>query len=128
MKINAALIQHTCTADAKANLEKIHGHLFQAARRGAKLAVLQELHQSLYFCQQEKTDFFDLAEPIPGPTTEALGEMARELGLVIVASLFEKRAAGLYHNTAAVIEKDGSLAGIYRKMHIPDDPGFYEKF
>jgi len=99
-----------------------------AAASGAQLVVLQELHTSTYFCQVESPPLFDLAEPIPGPSTETLGKLSGELGVVIVASLFERRAAGLYHNTAVVLEKDGSIAGIYRKMHIPDDPGFYEKF
>ncbi len=100
----------------------------QAAASGAALIVLQELHTGLYFCQTEDPALFDLAEPIPGPSTETLGKLARELGVVIVASLFERRAAGLYHNTAVVFERDGTIAGKYRKMHIPDDPGFYEKF
>jgi N-carbamoylputrescine amidase len=100
----------------------------KATASGAELVVLQELHTSTYFCQVESPALFDLAEPIPGPSTEILGKVAAELGVVIVASLFERRAAGLYHNTAVVFEKDGSIAGIYRKMHIPDDPGFYEKF
>ncbi len=100
----------------------------QAAQSGAQLVVLQELHTSTYFCQVESPALFDLAEPIPGPSTETLGKLAEELSVVIVASLFERRAAGLYHNTAVVFEKDGSIAGVYRKMHIPDDPGFYEKF
>ncbi|MDE1984779.1 MAG: carbon-nitrogen hydrolase, partial [Gammaproteobacteria bacterium] len=100
----------------------------EATKRGAQLVLLQELHTGLYFCQTEDTRLFDLAEPIPGPSTKELGAVAKELGVVIVASLFEKRAPGLYHNTAAVIERDGTLAGIYRKMHIPDDPGFSEKF
>ena len=98
------------------------------AKRGAQLIVLQELHNSLYFCQEERVDNFDLAEPIPGPSTKLFGELARQFGVVIVTSLFEKRAPGLYHNTAVVLEKDGSIAGIYRKMHIPDDPAYYEKF
>ena len=98
------------------------------ARRGAQLIVLQELHNSLYFCQTESVDNFELAEPIPGPSTNFFGEIAKQLGIVIVTSLFERRAPGLYHNTAVVIEKDGSIAGKYRKMHIPDDPAYYEKF
>ena len=98
------------------------------ARRGAQLIVLQELHNSLYFCQTESVDNFELAEPIPGPSTNFFGEIAKQLGVVIVTSLFERRAPGLYHNTAVVIEKDGSIAGKYRKMHIPDDPAYYEKF
>ena len=100
----------------------------EAARQGAELVVLQELHNSLYFCQTESTDCFDLAESIPGPSTERYGKLAKELGIVIVTSLFERRATGLYHNTAVVIEKDGTIAGKYRKMHIPDDPAYYEKF
>jgi N-carbamoylputrescine amidase len=100
----------------------------EAAAQGAQLVMLQELHRSLYFCQSEDTAMFDLAEPVPGPSTDVLGALARELQVVIVASLFEKRATGLYHNTAVVLESDGHLAGLYRKMHIPDDPGFYEKF
>lgn len=123
-----ALIQHRCSGDRQANLEKSIEGIREAAAKGAKLVLLQELHTSLYFCQVEETSQFDLAEPIPGPTTERLGKLAAELKLVIVASLFERRAAGLYHNTAVVLEQDGSLAGIYRKMHIPDDPGYYEKF
>ncbi|TNF04423.1 MAG: carbon-nitrogen hydrolase, partial [Gammaproteobacteria bacterium] len=98
------------------------------ASQGAKLVVLQELHRSVYFCQQENPDLFDLAETIPGPSTDTLGALAKELGVVIVSSLFERRAAGLYHNTAVVLDSDGSIAGKYRKMHIPDDPGYYEKF
>jgi N-carbamoylputrescine amidase len=98
------------------------------AHKGAELVVLQELHNALYFCQTEDVDMFDLAEPIPGPSTEHYGQLARELGIVLVTSLFERRAAGLYHNTAVVLERDGSIAGRYRKMHIPDDPAYYEKF
>jgi N-carbamoylputrescine amidase len=123
-----ALVQHACSPSADDNLQRsIHG-IRQAARQGAQLILLQELHRSLYFCQTENTQHFDLAEPIPGPTTDLLGELAKELHVVIVASLFEKRAAGLYHNTAVVLERDGKLTGRYRKMHIPDDPGYYEKF
>jgi N-carbamoylputrescine amidase len=122
------LVQQSCSEDAGANLEKSIAGIRDAAGRGARLVVLQELHRSLYFCQQEDTANFDLAEPIPGPTTRRLGVLAAELGVVIVASLFERRAPGLYHNTAAVLDADGSLAGRYRKMHIPDDPGYYEKF
>ena len=123
-----ALVQHACSSSADDNLQRsIHG-IRQAASQGAQLILLQELHRSLYFCQTENTRYFDLAEPIPGPTTGLLGELAKELQVVIVASLFEKRAAGLYHNTAVVLERDGKLAGRYRKMHIPDDPGYYEKF
>ncbi|MBK1690677.1 carbon-nitrogen hydrolase [Ectothiorhodospira mobilis] len=123
-----ALIQQTCVADARENLARNMEALRTAARQGAQLGILQELHTGPYFCQTEDTALFDRAEPIPGPTTEALGALAAELGMVIVASLFERRAAGLYHNTAVVLDADGRLAGRYRKMHIPDDPGYYEKF
>jgi N-carbamoylputrescine amidase len=123
-----AMVQMSCTADRAANLEKALERVRQAAGRGAQIVCLQELFSSLYFCQEENADWFDLAEPIPGPTSEALSQLARELSIVIVASLFERRAAGIYHNTAAVIDADGSLLGVYRKMHIPDDPLFYEKF
>lgn len=123
-----ALIQHACCADTLTNLSVTSLNIREAASRGAQLVLLQELHTSLYFCQSENTELFDLAEPIPGPTTDILGELAKELGIVIVSSLFERRSAGLYHNTAVVFESDGSIAGTYRKMHIPDDPGYYEKF
>jgi N-carbamoylputrescine amidase len=123
-----ALVQHACSPSRDDNLQSSMNGIRQAAGQGAQLILLQELHSSLYFCQTENTQYFDLAEPIPGPTTNLLAELARELKIVIVASLFEKRAAGLYHNTAVVLERDGSLAGRYRKMHIPDDPGYYEKF
>jgi N-carbamoylputrescine amidase len=123
-----ALVQHSCDASRDENLQRSIDGIREAAAQGAKLVLLQELHTSVYFCQTENTRFFDLAETIPGPTTQLLGEIAQELEMVIVASLFEKRAAGLYHNTAVVLERDGSLAGRYRKMHIPDDPGYYEKF
>ena len=126
--LKIALIQHNCTSDAKRNLDHIENQIAQAAKAGAKLILLQELHNSLYFCQSENADFFDLAETIPGPTTERLGAIAKNNNIVIVSSLFEKRAKGLYHNTAVVLEKDGSIAGVYRKMHIPDDPGYYEKY
>lgn len=126
--LKAALIQQSCGNDRSANLEKTCGMIRQAAASGAKLVVLQELHTGPYFCQIEDPELFDLAEAIPGPSTDTLGALARELGVVIVASLFERRAPGLYHNTAVVLEKDGTIAGSYRKMHIPDDPGFYEKF
>ncbi len=122
------LIQQTCSADRQANLQKSVEGIREAANQGAQLVVLQELHASLYFCQTEDTDCFDLAEPIPGPATDLFGDLARELNLVIVTSLFERRAPGLYHNTAVVMDKDGSIAGRFRKMHIPDDPGYYEKF
>jgi len=126
--MRVAVIQQSNSADLAANLDHSLSLVRQAADKGAELVLLQELHRSLYFCQTENTSVFDLAESIPGPSTERLGALAKELGIVIVGSLFEKRATGLYHNTAVVLEKDGSLAGIYRKMHIPDDPGFYEKF
>ena len=126
--MRVAVIQQKNQPDLQANLEHSLSLIREAADKGAELVLLQELHRSLYFCQTEDTAVFDLAETIPGPSTDTLGKLARELGIVIVGSLFEKRAAGLYHNTAVVMEKDGSLAGIYRKMHIPDDPGFYEKF
>ncbi|MDO9309168.1 MAG: carbon-nitrogen hydrolase [Deltaproteobacteria bacterium] len=126
--LKAAMIQQSCGNDRDSNLEKSCGMVREAAASGAKLVVLQELHTGPYFCQIENPDLFDLAEPIPGPSTATLGQLARELGIVIVASLFERRAPGLYHNTAVVLEKDGSIAGTYRKMHIPDDPGFYEQF
>ena len=123
-----AMVQMSCTADRAANLEKAVGLIRKAAERGAQIVCLQELFTSLYFCQEENHDWFDLAEPIPGPTSEELSKLAGELNVVIVASLFERRAAGVYHNTAAVIDADGSLLGVYRKMHIPDDPLYYEKF
>lgn len=126
--IKLALIQHACSDKRADNLALIEQHLRHAADRGADLVLLQELHNSRYFCQTEETRFFDLAETIPGPSTELFGRLAQELELVIVTSLFERRAAGLYHNTAVVFDADGRLAGKYRKMHIPDDPGFYEKF
>lgn len=121
------LQQHN-TADLRGNILRLAEGISNLAKRGADLIVLQELHNSLYFCQTESVDCFDLAEPIPGPSTKMYGELARQLGVVIVVSLFERRAAGLYHNTAVVIERDGSIAGRYRKMHIPDDPAYYEKF
>ncbi len=127
-QLKVGMIQHACSEDLASNLETTINGIRAAAGQGAQLIVLQELHRGLYFCQQESVDAFDLAEPIPGPSTEALGALARELDVVIVSSLFERRAAGLYHNTAVVLERDGRIAGKYRKMHIPDDPGFYEKF
>ena len=127
-KLTVALVQQTNSDNACQNMAKSIAGIRDAAKQGAQLVVLQELHRSLYFCQTEDVDVFDLAETIPGPSTNTLGELAKELGIVIVASLFEKRATGLYHNTAVVLEKDGTIAGKYRKMHIPDDPGFYEKF
>ena len=123
-----ALIQEANHGDAEANLAVIESRVAEAAAQGARLVLLQELHNGAYFCQHESVDEFDLAEPIPGPSTGRLGALAKQHGVVIVGSLFERRAAGLYHNTAVVLEKDGSLLGKYRKMHIPDDPGFYEKF
>ncbi len=117
-----------CTPDKAANIRKSVEEINKCALAGAELVVLQELHTSLYFCQTENTEMFDLAEPIPGPSTEIFSEVAKENNIVLVTSLFEKRAAGLYHNTAVVFEKDGSIAGKYRKMHIPDDPAYYEKF
>ena len=126
--LTVALVQQSNTANAEQNMAKSIAGIRDAASQGAQLVVLQELHRSLYFCQTEDVDVFDLAETIPGPSSNVLGELAKELGIVIVASLFEKRATGLYHNTAVVLEKDGTIAGKYRKMHIPDDPGFYEKF
>lgn len=126
--LTVGLVQQTCSAERETNLATSEAGIREAAARGAQLVLLQELHSGLYFCQTEASHHFDLAEAIPGPTTERLGALARELGIVIVASLFERRAPGLYHNTAAVLETDGRLAGIYRKMHLPDDPGYYEKF
>lgn len=126
MKI--ALIQQSNTADHASNLAKLEKNIREVASQGAELVVLQELHNGLYFCQTEDVSVFDQAETIPGPSTKRFGLLAKELGVVIVLSLFEKRAPGLYHNTAVVIEKDGTIAGMYRKMHIPDDPAYYEKF
>ena len=126
MKIG--IIQQRCGNNVSANKERLAQHIRQAAAEGAELVVLQELHNSLYFCQTEDTQMFDLAEPIPGPSTAFYGALAKELDIVLVTSLFERRAAGLYHNTAVVMERDGSIAGKYRKMHIPDDPAYYEKF
>lgn len=126
MKIG--LVQQSNTADLRANTQKLMDGIRACAKAGAELVVLQELHNGLYFCQTEDPANFDLAEPVPGPSTDAFGALARELGVVLVISLFERRMPGLYHNTAAVIERDGSLAGKYRKMHIPDDPAYYEKF
>ncbi len=126
MKIG--FLQQHNVADIKDNLRRLAEGIADLAQRGAELIVLQELHNSLYFCQTENVNHFDLAEPIPGPSTGFFGELAKQYGVVIVTSLFERRAAGLYHNTAVVIERDGSIAGKYRKMHIPDDPAYYEKF
>ena len=126
MKIG--IIQQHNSADREDNKQKLAEKIRKVAQAGAELVVLQELHNGLYFCQEENVDTFDQAEPIPGPSTEFYGALAKELGVVIVTSLFERRATGLYHNTAVVMEKDGTIAGKYRKMHIPDDPGYYEKF
>lgn len=126
--MRTALIQQHNTGDLRDNRLRLGEKIRSAAADGAELIVLQELHDGLYFCQTEDVDLFDLAEPIPGPATDFYGELAQEFGVVIVTSLFEKRAPGLYHNTAVVLERDGSIAGVYRKMHIPDDPGYYEKF
>ena len=127
-KIKVGFIQQHNTNDINNNMQRLKKGIEQLAKQGAQLIVLQELHNSLYFCQLETVDNFDLAEPIPGPSTAFFSEIAAANNVVIVTSLFEKRAAGLYHNTAVVIEKDGSIAGKYRKMHIPDDPAYYEKF
>lgn len=127
-KLNIGIIQQHNTADIHDNMKRLAEGIAQLAGQGAQLIVLQELHNSLYFCQEENVDNFDLAELIPGPSTQFYSALAKEHGVVIVTSLFEKRAAGLYHNTAVVIEKDGTIAGKYRKMHIPDDPAYYEKF
>lgn len=126
MKIG--IIQQHNTADCSNNIARLAESIKNLASQGAELIVLQELHNSLYFCQEEDVDKFDLAEPIPGPSTDFFGQQAKQYGVVIVTSLFERRAAGLYHNTAVVLEKDGSIAGKFRKMHIPDDPAYYEKF
>ncbi|MBQ7571701.1 MAG: carbon-nitrogen hydrolase [Bacteroidaceae bacterium] len=126
--MKVGLIQQTCGADVEANRRKLARNIADVAGKGAQLVVLQELHDSLYFCQVESVDNFDLAVPIPGPSTEFYSALARQYGIVLVTSLFERRAAGLYHNTAVVFESDGSIAGRYRKMHIPDDPAYYEKF
>ena len=126
--MKTGIIQQHNTADIQDNLQRLAESIRSLAKQGAELIVLQELHNSLYFCQTENVDLFDLAETIPGPSTDFFGALARELQVVIVTSLFERRAPGLYHNTAVVLEKDGSIAGKYRKMHIPDDPAYYEKF
>lgn len=127
-ELKIGILQQHNVAERKTNMTRLAQGIADLAARGAKLIVLQELHNSLYFCQTEDVDNFALAEPIPGPSTNFYGELAKELGVVIVTSLFERRAPGLYHNTAVVIERDGSIAGKYRKMHIPDDPAYYEKF
>lgn len=126
--MKTGIIQQHNTADIQDNRQRLAESIRSLANQGAELIVLQELHNSLYFCQTENVDLFDLAETIPGPSTDFFGALARELQVVIVTSLFERRAPGLYHNTAVVLEKDGSIAGKYRKMHIPDDPAYYEKF
>ncbi len=126
--MKVALIQKSRTSDLKNNILALADAIKDAAQKGAELVVLQELHNSLYFCQVEDVNNFDLAEPIPGPSTEFYSAVAKECGVVLVTSLFERRSTGLYHNTAVVFEKDGSIAGKYRKMHIPDDPAYYEKF
>lgn len=126
--LKVGLIQQRCVADVDTNRQKLAANIEDVVGRGAELVVLQELHNSLYFCQVENVNNFDLAEPIPGPSTDFYGALARKFDVVLVTSLFERRAAGLYHNTAVVFEKDGSIAGKYRKMHIPDDPAYYEKF
>src|SRR5262245_14514 len=122
------LVQMTCSTDPDANLAKAIRAIRDAAAHGAEIICLQELFRSQYFCREENTDLFKLAETIPGPSTEALGAVAKEVQVSIVASLFEKRAHGLYHNTAAVLDADGAITGMYRKMHIPDDPLYFEKF
>jgi len=127
-KFRVGLVQMSCGLDPNENLEKAMWRIREAAARGAQIVCLQELFRSQYFCREESAELFALAESIPGPTTETLGRLARELGVVVIASLFERRAAGIYHNTAAVIGVDGEITGIYRKMHIPDDPLYFEKF
>lgn len=127
-ELRIGILQQQKSADVKANIKAIEEEVTDLARRGAKLIILSELHNSLYFCQVEDVNNFDLAETIPGPSTDFYGELAKRLGVVMVISLFERRALGLYHNTAVVIESDGTIAGKYRKMHIPDDPAYYEKF
>ena len=127
-KINIGLVQMSCTADVQANMQKAIAGICEAAQKGANIVCLQELFTSLYFCDVEDHENFKLAESIPGPSTDTLSAVAKELGVVIIASLFEKRAAGLYHNTTAILDADGTYLGKYRKMHIPDDPGYYEKF
>jgi len=127
-EIKIGFLQLHNTADVNDNIHRLQEGIRDLAHRGAQLIVLQELHNSLYFCQVESVDNFNLAEPIPGPSTALYGALAKELGVVIVTSLFERRAPGLYHNTAVVLESDGTIAGKYRKMHIPDDPAYYEKF
>ena len=127
-QLQIGLLQQHNTSDIADNKRRLAEGITRLARQGAQLIVLQELHNALYFCQVETVDHFDLAEPVPGPSTAFYGQLARQLGVVLVTSLFERRAPGLYHNTAVVLERDGSIAGCYRKMHIPDDPAYYEKF
>lgn len=126
--MNIGIVQQACSTSKADNIHKSIEGIAECAKNGAELVVLQELHAGIYFCQAEDTDMFDLAEPIPGPTSDAFAAAAKKHGVVLVTSLFEKRAPGLYHNTAVVFDKDGSMAGRYRKMHIPDDPAYYEKF
>ena len=126
--LKVGLVQMSCTTDPEANFGVAMSRTRQAAADGAQVVCLQELFRTRYFCQEEDVRFFEYAQPIPGPATEALGSLAKELGIVVVASLFEKRAAGIYHNTAVILDRDGQIAGRYRKMHIPDDPHYYEKF
>lgn len=126
--LKVGIVQQSNTADIEQNKASLRASIERCAKQGAQLVVLQELHNSLYFCQTENTDLFDLAEPIPGPSTDFYARIARDCGIVLVTSLFERRAPGLYHNTAVVFDTDGSMAGKYRKMHIPDDPAYYEKF
>jgi N-carbamoylputrescine amidase len=127
-KFTVGLIQMSCSPDPQENFAKAEARIREAAKRGAQIVCLQELFRSQYFCREENPDFFELAEPVPGPSTEALANLARGLNIALIGSLFERRAAGIYHNTAAVLDADGSLLGKYRKMHIPDDPLYYEKF
>ena len=127
-KVKVGLVQMSCVTDKQANLNKAVEKIKEAAAKGAQIVCLQELFTSLYFCDVEDYENFKLAEAIPGPSTEVLGKLAKELGVVIIASLFEKRTEGLYHNTTAVLDADGTYLGKYRKMHIPDDPAYYEKF
>src|ERR1700689_4586497 len=127
-KFRIALIQSSCALDPNQNLAKAEWKIREAAARGAQIVCLQELFRSQYFCREENAELFNLAEPIPGESTDVLGKLARELKIVIIASLFERRASGLYHNTAAILNADGAVQGLYRKMHIPDDPLYFEKF
>ncbi|MGH9629191.1 MAG: carbon-nitrogen hydrolase [Bryobacteraceae bacterium] len=127
-KFRIGLVQMSCSTDTEENLSRAIGKIREAAGRGAQIICLQELFRSQYFCREENADLFELAEPVPGPSTEAIGKVAKELKVAVVASLFERRAPGLYHNTAAILNSDGSILGLYRKMHIPDDPLYFEKF